>query len=254
MQYAIDNDILLLCFPPHSTHLLQPLDVGLFFPLQKYCGKAADDHIRQTRTGIVKGTFWKFYSAARRQAYTKQNIKSAFRKTGIHPFNPDAVLTLVTGKEDTPDEFDTVATESDTDMSQLLKTPRKNTSVRAQTQIAEEAILRGDKETALAVVRRFGHTTQVTLSTAEIRGVELADIHRQYAGKKAATTDRRVLTKARVIDGGTLMKLRDKREEADRLKAERAAANKRKKPTPKQPKKAKVGTILSSSNTPNVRS
>jgi len=33
-------------FPPHSTHLLQPLGVRLFAPLQKYYGKAADDHIR----------------------------------------------------------------------------------------------------------------------------------------------------------------------------------------------------------------
>jgi len=46
IQYAIDNNIQLLCFPAHATHLLQPLDVGLFAPLQKYYGKAADNHIR----------------------------------------------------------------------------------------------------------------------------------------------------------------------------------------------------------------
>jgi len=66
----------------------------------------------------------------------------------------------------------------------------------------------------------------------------------QYAGKKAATTDRRVITKAGVIDGSTLMKPQDKWEKTDRLKAERAAANNRKRPTPKQPKKAKVGYFI----------
>ena len=47
-------------------------------------------------TGVLKGTFWKFYAAACRQAYTKLNIKSTWRKTGIHLFNLDAVLTQVT--------------------------------------------------------------------------------------------------------------------------------------------------------------
>jgi len=92
-QYAIDNNIELLCFPSHTTPLLQPLDVCLFGPLQNYHSKAADDYMRDTHAAVVKGTFWKFYSAARRQAYTKENLKSAWRKTGIHPFNPNAVLT-----------------------------------------------------------------------------------------------------------------------------------------------------------------
>jgi len=47
-QYAIENNIELLCFPSHTTHLLQPLDVDLFGPLQKYYAKAADDHIQDT--------------------------------------------------------------------------------------------------------------------------------------------------------------------------------------------------------------
>jgi len=47
-----------------------------------------------------------------------------------------------------------------------------------------------------------------------------------------ATIDRRTIAKAGVIDGSTLTKLRDKRDK-DRLNAERVAANKRKKPTPK---------------------
>jgi len=224
-QYAIEHNIELLCFPPHSTHLLQPLDVGLFSPLQKYYGKAADDHIRDTRTGVAKGTFWSFYSTARRQAYTKQSIKSAFRKTGIHPFNPDAVLTQIAGFTEPPTSQSHPPPQAA--ILAKLKTPRKSRDVRQQTQFAIEAVKLGDTENAIAAIRRFGHTTQTALSTAEIRGIELADIRRQYAGKKAATTDRRIITKARVIDGTTLIKMRNERVELDRLKAERTV-NKRK--------------------------
>ena len=39
IQYCIDNKIILLCLPPHATHMLQPLDVGCFGPLaQVYKG------------------------------------------------------------------------------------------------------------------------------------------------------------------------------------------------------------------------
>ncbi|KAH6417832.1 hypothetical protein HBI59_250890 [Parastagonospora nodorum] len=34
-QYCKDNKIITICMPPHSSHLLQPLDVGCFAPLKK---------------------------------------------------------------------------------------------------------------------------------------------------------------------------------------------------------------------------
>lgn len=56
----------------------------------------------------------------------------------------------------------------------------------------------------------------------EIRDIEISDIRRQYAGKKAATTDRRVLSKTRVITGATVAKMREQRENQDNEKTRRA--------------------------------
>lgn len=91
-SYDLSHEIYLICFPAHSTHLLQPLDVGLFSPLQHYYGKAADTHIRETRTGITKGMFSKFFTEAKSKAYSKETIEESFLTTGIHPLNPDKVL------------------------------------------------------------------------------------------------------------------------------------------------------------------
>ena len=33
IRFCIASKIILLCLPPHTTHLLQPLDVGIFAPL-----------------------------------------------------------------------------------------------------------------------------------------------------------------------------------------------------------------------------
>jgi len=224
IQYAIDNNIQLLCFPPHTTYLLQPLHVGLFAPLQKYYGKAADDHIWDTRTGILKGTFWKLYRTARRQAYTKKNIASAFCATGIYPFNPAAIAKMIVGVNPTPASVSTAATSSQpsADILAQLKTPRKSRDVHQQTQLAIEVLRQtGDVNITIAVVERYGHTAQTALATAEIQGIELADVHQQYGGKKVAVTNRRVITKACVIKGADLIRMIDERVEADRLKEEK---------------------------------
>ncbi|RPB10742.1 DDE-domain-containing protein [Morchella conica CCBAS932] len=91
-SYDLSHEIYFICFPAHSTHLLQPLDVGFFSPLQHYYGKAADTHIRETRTGIMKGMFSKFFTEAKSKEYSKETIEASFRTTGIHPLNPDEVL------------------------------------------------------------------------------------------------------------------------------------------------------------------
>ena len=78
-----------MSYPGHSTHLLQPLNVGLFAPLQNAYGKAASDFICETRTGITKGAFWKFNRQAKESAYTKGNIKEAWRGTAINDMESD---------------------------------------------------------------------------------------------------------------------------------------------------------------------
>lgn len=93
IQYAIDHDIILLCLPPHTTHMLQPLDVGLFQPLAtKYT------HNLRNRTGaklgykINKPEFIIVYAKSRLEALNESNIASAWRKSGLLPYNPAIVL------------------------------------------------------------------------------------------------------------------------------------------------------------------
>jgi hypothetical protein len=58
-RYALVHNIVFLCFPAHSNRLFR-----LFGPPQRFYNKAADDHMRETRTRIVKGTFLRSYPRA----------------------------------------------------------------------------------------------------------------------------------------------------------------------------------------------
>lgn len=93
IEYCNANRIIMLCLPPHTTHLLQPLDVCLFSPLQT----AYKDHLHALFSqgqgySITKIDFLKIIYQARKDALTPLNIVKSWTKTGLIPFNPSLVL------------------------------------------------------------------------------------------------------------------------------------------------------------------
>lgn len=97
IEFCDQNKILLMAYPPHSTHRLQPLDVSLFNPLSSYYSQNLDDWLR-TSFGVCsmsKRHFWSIFKPAFDQAFSQTNIESAWRKTGLHPLDPEVVLSQV---------------------------------------------------------------------------------------------------------------------------------------------------------------
>ena len=45
-EYCKEHNIVTLCMPPHSSHLLQPLDVGCFSPLKKAYSRQIEELMR----------------------------------------------------------------------------------------------------------------------------------------------------------------------------------------------------------------
>ena len=86
ITFCATYEIQLLCFPPHSTHPLQPLDVGIFGPLGYYSHEVDDWGRAHTYQTISKGDFFPLCQRARQKALTIVNIKAAFAATSIYPF------------------------------------------------------------------------------------------------------------------------------------------------------------------------
>jgi hypothetical protein len=95
IKFCEAYNIILYFLPPHSTRLLQPLDVCLFGPLQKYYGKSVEDYYLARGAGTRHRNPPQLYKKARSQAYTLQNIEAAFQTTEICPFNSRAVTAPI---------------------------------------------------------------------------------------------------------------------------------------------------------------
>ncbi len=93
IQYCIDQNIILLCLPAHTTYLLQPLDVGVFAPLANTYKRGVHSITRYSvRYHIDKVDFLELYQKARIEAILSTNIQKAWAKSGLHPFDPELVL------------------------------------------------------------------------------------------------------------------------------------------------------------------
>lgn len=96
INYARDNGIVYLSFPPHTSHRLQPLDVGVFGPFKSKLKTAFNDwHISNVGKTLTIYEIPKIAKTAYYQSFTAKNIISGFTAPGIWPFN-----TLAFGDED----------------------------------------------------------------------------------------------------------------------------------------------------------
>ena len=85
---AKNNGIVMLTIPPHCSHKMQPLDVTVFGPFKKAYNTSMDNWMRlNPGKNVTIYDVPKFVSDAQMSAMTPANIISAFRKTGICPFN-----------------------------------------------------------------------------------------------------------------------------------------------------------------------
>jgi hypothetical protein len=86
--------IILAVFLPHSTHTLQPLDVGLFGPLAtQYSSELSLQH--QASQGLLpvkKADFYSLFKSAYTKSLTEKNVISSSKATGIWPTDLSPVL------------------------------------------------------------------------------------------------------------------------------------------------------------------
>ena len=91
-EYAYVHRIKCLCLLAHRTPLLQPLDVVTFGQHAAESSKALVSVSHRGITYVDKEIFMQLFQEARTEVFTNRLCRSAFRSTGIYPYNPKAVL------------------------------------------------------------------------------------------------------------------------------------------------------------------
>jgi hypothetical protein len=92
LEFCFESNIILCRLPSHTSHKLQPCDVGVFAPLKSAYRDQVERLFRGGVNTVGKEHFNLLYSPARDKAFTKRNILAAWAASGLFPLNPDRVL------------------------------------------------------------------------------------------------------------------------------------------------------------------
>jgi hypothetical protein len=110
IRFCEKNDIILFFLLPHTSHVLQPLDVGVFSVYKHYHSEAVE---AATMTGCRKFTKDEFLYAIgeiRAKTFRPYTIKLGFKLTGLWPINSELITEDLTSYN----PYDDIAPRSDT--------------------------------------------------------------------------------------------------------------------------------------------
>ncbi|KAJ3666433.1 hypothetical protein Zmor_001875 [Zophobas morio] len=90
LNFAKDNGVVMLSFPPHCSHKMQPLDRSVFYSLKKFINSNCESWLR-TNPGktITIYDIPGIVGNAIPLALVPNNVTSGFKVSGIYPFNRD---------------------------------------------------------------------------------------------------------------------------------------------------------------------
>ena len=215
-KFCHDNDILLLNLPPHTTHALQPLDVGVFGAL----GTCYRQEIQKVYTAsmgqisISKNNFYSILTSARGRAYTPLTLRNSFRSCGIWPLNSAKVYRKfnLTPRALTPElstpHFATVPTTP--------KTPR------TLRRLTRDVVADPDNTNAITAIQQLSHAAENAMAERDILQTQITRL--REALRMQGKPDRRQLqTTALLLSSEEVVEAIKVREE------EQAAKKKRKK-------------------------
>ena len=91
LRFALENNIVILGYPPHCTHALQGLDVVCFARMKEVWKEVLSDFEKASGEKVGKGDFTALFGKAYLKVFTAETVQAAFWVTGVYPYDPTII-------------------------------------------------------------------------------------------------------------------------------------------------------------------
>ena len=91
---AMKHNIVLMCLPPHTSHVLQPLDVTCFAPMKQEWKKALKHFkVSSGAMHVSKSEFLPLLKIVWEKSLLESHLRNGFKACGLHPLSREAIST-----------------------------------------------------------------------------------------------------------------------------------------------------------------
>jgi hypothetical protein len=218
-QFCKEKNIITIFMPPHSSHLLQPLDVGCFSPLKRAYSRQIEELVKSHVNHVTKLEFFIAFKAAFFACMGEANVKAGFRASGLVPMDPEIVLSKLDVKIRTPTPPGTPPAAVDAWVSQ---TPHNPTEAVSQSTFIKSRIASHQRSSPTPIytaVDQLAKGTQalahsVTLLSAQVLSLQRAN-EALSKRRRAKKTQLRLEGSLSVQDGQDILAQKDADEQLE---------------------------------------
>jgi hypothetical protein len=143
VDYCWAHNIVPFLLPAHTTHLLQPLDIGVFQSYKHWHQESLEESVRYGGASYTKLDFLAGLNKIRSCTFKKNTVVSAFQKAGLIPFCPtivyDKLVEFSTPAQCTALESESES-ESEIDWSSCITPARNMKSIGAYSNYIDERL------------------------------------------------------------------------------------------------------------------
>jgi hypothetical protein len=216
---AEENNIALFRFPSHLTHILQPLDVGVFRPWKYWHKQAVLNALRNLDLEYNIRSLFRDLAEIREKTFKDHTIKNAFRNSGIWPVSNKLAVKAMRRLLNRQPEL------NQHELPALPRTPK--TCFQSQISL-DEWLKRVPELVSSPSAQRFqsmAKGTKIVLARADIQRVEYTLLQERVSQQ----AKQRLRSRKRISAGGALLasearqKIKAKEQKEREDKARKAA-------------------------------
>jgi hypothetical protein len=231
VNFCLQKRIDLILLPPHSSHLLQPLDVAIFGPLKRALSNQMSRLLRSGIVRIQKPEWLERYIEARDKAITRDNILAGWRGAGLFPENMTRVLRQIPDNMSQP-PMTPVPSSNVSNHTPYFPTssPPDNPTILQSTNRAflAELSMKNIETPVKTQVRRLTNMTERLQADVNILKEEIKEVRAVHGKRKERQSGKRLTLKNRpVLSSEEVAKALLESEKATKAKKKAAAKNRR---------------------------
>ena len=196
IDFCDAHKVVVFCLPPHTSHLLQPLDVVVFQPYKHYHAEAVEAATRLGCGDFDKAEFLDRIDSIRQQTFKTSTVCASFRATGLIPYSPDTVISKLREALILP----APPTTPPRPPASTLTMPDTIRSLKRQG----DELLRDAADLSPTFQRRLKLVLQGGLTQAQSGALAMESLEHTKAAEQAKSAKRKSQNRRQVQKGGVL--------------------------------------------------